>query len=34
MAIIKCEECGAEISDKAKVCPKCGAPIREEERNE
>ncbi len=34
MAIIKCKECGAEISDKAKVCPKCGAPIREEETNE
>lgn len=24
MALIKCEECGNEISDKAKVCPKCG----------
>lgn len=26
MSIIKCKECGAEVSDKAKVCPKCGAP--------
>ena len=24
MALIKCPECGAEISDKATVCPKCG----------
>lgn len=26
MAIINCKECGADISDKAKACPKCGAP--------
>ena len=25
MALIKCSECGKEISDKAKVCPHCGA---------
>lgn len=24
MALIKCPECGVEISDKATVCPKCG----------
>ena len=24
MALIKCKECGKEISDKAKVCPHCG----------
>lgn len=24
MALIKCKECGKEISDKAKVCPNCG----------
>lgn len=24
MAIAKCRECGAEVSDSAKVCPKCG----------
>ena len=24
MALIKCNECGKEISDKAKVCPHCG----------
>lgn len=26
MAMIRCPECGKEISDKAKVCPNCGAP--------
>lgn len=27
MALIKCTECGAEIGDKAKQCPKCGCPM-------
>ena len=27
MAMIKCLECGAEISSLAKICPKCGAPV-------
>ena len=27
MALIKCPECGAEISDKATACPKCGNPM-------
>lgn len=27
MALIKCSECSAEISDKAARCPKCGAPV-------
>ena len=26
MALIKCEECGREISTKANACPGCGAP--------
>lgn len=26
MALIKCTECGAEISDKAQSCPNCGMP--------
>lgn len=26
MAIVRCKECGEEISDKARSCPKCGAP--------
>ena len=29
MALIKCSECGAEMSDKAKTCPKCKAPNEE-----
>lgn len=28
MAIIKCYECGQNVSDKASVCPHCGAPMR------
>lgn len=27
MALIKCTECGKEVSDKAAACPNCGAPI-------
>lgn len=27
MALINCFECGKQISDKAIVCPNCGAPI-------
>ncbi len=27
MALIKCPECGQEISDKAVACPNCGCPI-------
>jgi hypothetical protein len=26
MAMVKCAECGHSISDKAQVCPQCGAP--------
>ena len=26
MALIQCQECKQEISDKASVCPHCGAP--------
>lgn len=32
MALIKCNECGKEISDKAKVCPHCGYEIKEENK--
>ena len=28
MALIKCEECGKEVSTKAKTCPHCGAPVK------
>lgn len=27
MAVIKCPECGREISDKARACPQCGYPL-------
>ena len=27
MALIKCNNCGNMISDKAKTCPKCGTPV-------
>ena len=32
MAMIKCKECGNEISDKAKTCVHCGCPISIETR--
>lgn len=30
MALIKCKECGREISSSAINCPHCGAPINSE----
>lgn len=27
MALIKCNECGKEISDQATTCPHCGNPV-------
>jgi hypothetical protein len=27
MALIKCPECGAEVSSNAEICPKCAYPI-------
>ena len=33
MALITCQECGKEISDKATACPNCGCPITEPEKN-
>lgn len=29
MSLIKCPECGKEISDKAQCCPNCGCPSSE-----
>jgi len=29
MALIKCKECGHEISDEALACPNCGKPQRD-----
>ena len=31
MALIKCPECGKEISDKALSCPNCGFPMNEKQ---
>lgn len=28
MALIKCDECGKEISNQAKTCPNCGFPLK------
>jgi RNA polymerase subunit RPABC4/transcription elongation factor Spt4 len=28
MALIKCKECGEQISNQAKACPKCGSPLQ------
>lgn len=30
MALVKCHECGTEISTEAKTCPKCGAKVKKE----
>jgi len=27
MALIECEECGGQVSDRAAACPHCGAPV-------
>ena len=32
MALIKCSECGKEVSDKAKTCVNCGNPIKVESK--
>lgn len=34
MALIKCTECGAMISDQAKSCPKCGCPVEHDDQVE
>ena len=31
MALIKCPECGKEVSDRADACPVCGFPISKEQ---
>ena len=32
MALIRCKECGKEISSKSAACPGCGAPIKRRNR--
>lgn len=29
MALIRCQECGKEISDRAAACPGCGCPVEQ-----
>ena len=31
MAMIKCKECGKDISDTAKICVNCGAPLKKDD---
>ena len=31
MALIKCKECGKELSDQAESCPNCGYKLKEVE---
>ncbi|MEN9920726.1 MAG: zinc-ribbon domain [Candidatus Parcubacteria bacterium] len=33
MSLIKCNECGKDISDKAPNCPNCGNPIVNTNKN-
>ena len=32
MALIKCSECGRDVSDKASACPNCGCPVQREQQ--
>lgn len=34
MAIIKCPDCGKDISDRAEACPNCGCPVEKKEAEE
>src|SRR4051812_11612666 len=27
MALMKCDDCGRDVSDRAPACPNCGAPV-------
>ena len=33
MAMIKCSECGNEVSTTADSCPHCGANVKKKEAN-
>ena len=28
MALVDCHECHKQVSDTARICPNCGAPVR------
>jgi len=31
LALVTCSDCGKEVSERAKACPHCGAPMQEDE---
>ena len=31
MALVTCSDCGKDVSERAKACPHCGAPMQEDE---
>lgn len=33
MALIKCKECGNEVSSEAKKCPNCGFPLKSKKKS-
>ena len=34
MSLIKCPECGKEVSTAAETCPHCGYPLKKKNQNE
>ena len=34
MALIKCKDCGYDVSTEAKTCPNCGAPTTQKRKTE
>ena len=32
MALVKCTDCGKEVSENAETCPNCGNPVRLESK--
>lgn len=32
MALLKCHECGNNVSTEAKACPSCGAPVKKQQQ--
>ena len=33
MALVKCKECGKEVSNKAEICVECGFPLSKKKKN-
>ena len=34
MALMKCPECGKEVSDQSETCIHCGYPLKKESKEE